>query len=188
MFSPKNRFPNFRSLWIIFWECKYYKPSKTCIIKYLTSFSLNLRFLFIISLRVSINIKILCSYIVREQCRHWDYLQNYAKILQYFYLTDSRGSWSHSSAAYWTRMYFLFWSLLDKTRLLYDFDCKDFFGLFGDEFIASCEPAFTKKVAFEIPRNCVCLEAVVFNYVKILMSLVMVDVRSTWFAEELMQR
>lgn len=87
-----------------------------------------------------------------------------------FDLAHKLGKWS------W---YFLFGSLLDQARFLYDFDSEYFLGLFGDQFVASGKAALAQEVSLGVARDCVVFEAVIFDDVEVFVGWVMRGLRST---------
>lgn len=66
--------------------------------------------------------------------------------------------------------YFEFGSLLDECRFLYDLDSEDVLSVLGYEFVASGKSTLTEEVALDVLGNGVGLEAVILDYVEILVS------------------
>lgn len=75
--------------------------------------------------------------------------------------------------------------LLDEAGLLDDFDCEDIVIVLGDELVASGKASLAQEIPLDILGDGVALEAVVLNYVQILVGWLRRGVRSGWFAEEL---
>lgn len=78
------------------------------------------------------------------------------------------------------RGYFEFGALLDEGGLLDDLDGEDVLvlGVLGDEFVASGESSLAEEVALDVLGDGVGLEAVILDYVEVLVSCVRGGLRS----------
>ena len=76
------------------------------------------------------------------------------------------------------RGYFEFGALLDECGLLDDLDGEDVLGVLGDEFVASGESSLAEEVALDVLSDGVGLEAVILDYVEVLVSCVRGGLRS----------
>lgn len=76
------------------------------------------------------------------------------------------------------RGYFEFGALLDEGGLLDDLDSEDVLGVLGDEFVASGESSLAEEVALDVLGDGVGLEAVILDYVEVLVSCVRGGLRS----------
>ena len=59
---------------------------------------------------------------------------------------------------------------------LYDFDCFDLFGFFGDELVAAGEPSFAEEITLNIALDIIFIEISFLNEQQILMSWVKKEV------------
>lgn len=75
-------------------------------------------------------------------------------------------------------VYFEFRPLLDKGRLLNNFDSKDILAILCNEFVTSGESSLAKEVTLDVFGDGVGFEAVILNDVQILVSCVIGEVRS----------
>lgn len=67
-------------------------------------------------------------------------------------------------------VYFEFRPLLDERRFLYDLNSEDILGVLCYEFVASGKSTLSEEVALDVLGNGVGLEAVILDYVEILVS------------------